>query len=89
MPQADDSNGVGPIVALSFVTAIDTPRRFRRSEDVGSHLGLTPKRYQSGEADNPGRISKFGSSMTRTHLVQAATTLFMRRRNGRLCVSGA
>jgi len=67
--------GVGPIVALSFVTAIDTPHRFRRSEDVGSYLGLTPKRYQSGDADNPGRISKFGSSMTRTHLVQAATTL--------------
>lgn len=67
--------GVGPIVALSFVTAIDTPHRFRRSEDVGSYLGLTPKRYQSGDVDNPGRISKFGNAMTRTHLVQAATTL--------------
>jgi transposase len=67
--------GVGPIVALSFVTAIDTPHRFRRSEDVGSYLGLTPRRYQSGEMDNPGKISKFGSSMTRTHLVQAATSL--------------
>lgn len=67
--------GVGPIVALSFVTAIDTPHRFRKSEDVGSYLGLTPKKYQSGELDNPGRISKFGSLMTRTHLVQAATTL--------------
>jgi transposase len=67
--------GVGPIVALSFVTAIDTPHRFRKSEDVGSYLGLTPRKFQSGELDNPGRISKFGSSMTRTHLVQAATTL--------------
>jgi transposase len=67
--------GVGPVVALSFVTAIDTPHRFRKSEDVGSYLGLTPKKYQSGDFDNPGHISKFGSSMTRTHLVQAATTL--------------
>jgi transposase len=67
--------GVGPVVALSFVTAIDTPHRFRKSEDVGGYLGLTPKKHQSGEVDNPGRISKFGSSMTRTHLVQAATVL--------------
>ena len=67
--------GVGPIVALSFVTAIDTPHRFRRSEDVGGYLGLTPKKYQSGDTDRDVGISKFGSSMTRTHLVGAATTL--------------
>ncbi len=67
--------GVGPIIALSFVTAIDTPHRFRRSEDVGGYLGLTPKKYQSGEMDSDLGISKLGSSMTRTHLVQAATIL--------------
>ena len=67
--------GVGPIVALSFVTAIDTPHRFRRSEDVGAYLGLTPKKYQSGDMERDVGISKFGSSMTRVHLVQAATTL--------------
>jgi transposase len=67
--------GVGPIVALSFVTAIDTPHRFRRSEDIGGYLGLTPKKYQSGDIDHSVGISKFGSSMTRTHLVQAATSL--------------
>ena len=67
--------GVGPIVALSFVTAIDTPHRFRKSQDVGAYLGLTPKKNQSGEMDIDGGISKFGSSMTRVHLVQAATVL--------------
>lgn len=67
--------GVGPIVALSFVTAIDTPHRFRRSEDIGGYLGLTPKKYQSGDVDHNVGISKFGSSMTRTHLVHAATSL--------------
>lgn len=67
--------GVGPIIALSFMTAIDTPHRFRRSEDVGGYLGLTPKKYQSGETDHVGGISKCGSSMTRVHLVQAATVL--------------
>lgn len=67
--------GVGPIVALSFVTAIDTPHRFRKSQDVGAYLGLTPKKNQSGEMDSNCGISKFGSCMTRVHLVQAATSL--------------
>jgi transposase len=66
---------VGPIVALSFVTAIDTPHRFRKSEDVAAYLGLTPKKNQSGKTDKPSGISKFGNSMTRAHLVQAATIL--------------
>jgi transposase len=67
--------GVGPIIALSFVTAIDTPHRFHRSEDVGAYLGLTPKKYQSGNVDRDVGISKSGSTMTRTHLVGAATVL--------------
>ena len=40
--------GVGAIVALTFVAAIDDPGRFRSSKAVGAHFGLTPKRYQSG-----------------------------------------
>lgn len=72
--------GVGPLVALSFMTAIDTPERFSRSEDVGAYLGLTPKQYQSGEIDFRGGISRLGNSMTRSHLVQAATVLLL---NGR------
>ncbi len=67
--------GVGPVVALSFVTAVDTPERFRKAEDVGAYFGLTPKKYQSGEIDYDGRISRLGNAMTRQHLVQAATVL--------------
>jgi transposase len=67
--------GVGPIISLSFVTAIDNPRRFTRSSDVGAYLGLTPKKYQSGDMDHNIGISKAGNTMTRTHLVQAATIL--------------
>jgi transposase len=52
--------GVGAITSLSFVTALDDPTRFRRSCDMGAYLGLTPKRYQSGEVDLAGRISKSG-----------------------------
>jgi transposase len=52
--------GVGPIASLTFKAALDDPTRFKRSRTVGPHFGLTPRRYQSGEHDNPGRISKAG-----------------------------
>jgi transposase len=52
--------GVGPIVAITYVTTIDDPDRFHRSRDVGAHLGLTPRKYASGETDYNGRISKCG-----------------------------
>lgn len=69
--------GVGPIVALSYVTAIDDPRRFSRSEDIGAYFGLTPRQYQSGETDHRDNISRLGNAMTRQHLVQAATVLLI------------
>ena len=67
--------GVGSIIALSFVSSIDDPRRFKKSCDVGAYLGLTPQQYQSGETDIRGNTSRRGDGMTRTHLVQAATVL--------------
>lgn len=67
--------GVGPIVALSFVTAVDDPARFKTMSDVGAYFGLTPKQYQSGEIDIRGNTSRRGNGMTRCHLVQAATVL--------------
>jgi transposase len=57
--------GVGAIVAVTFTSAVDDPARFRRSKDVGAHLGLTPRKYQSGETDRTGRISKAGDAMAR------------------------
>jgi transposase len=47
--------GVGVMVALTYVSAVDDPGRFRSSKTVGAHFGLTPKRYQSGETDITGR----------------------------------
>jgi transposase len=67
--------GVGPIVALNFIATVDDASRFRRSTDVGAFLGLTPRRYQSGEIDRSGRISKCGDAEMRRLLVSAATTL--------------
>lgn len=67
--------GVGPITALSFYSAISDPWRFSRNRDVGPYLGLTPKLFQSGTRSRMGGISKHGSTLTRTHLVSAATVL--------------
>jgi transposase len=64
--------GVGAIVALTFVSAIDDPARFKSSKSVGAHFGLTPKKYQSGETDITGRISKIGDGGVRTAAYEAS-----------------
>ncbi len=63
---------VGPIVALTYASAIDDPGRFTSSKRVGAHFGLTPKKHQSGETDYTGRISKIGDASVRTALYEAA-----------------
>lgn len=63
---------VGPIVSLTYASAIDDPARFKSSKQVGPHFGLTPRRYQSGETDRSGRISKIGDAAVREALYQAA-----------------
>jgi transposase len=71
--------GVGPVAALSFKVSIDDPQRFRRSRTVGAHLGLTPRKYQSGTSvDWGGRISKMGDSSARAALCEAAASLILR-----------
>ncbi len=63
---------VGPIVALTYASAVDDPKRFRSSKATGAHFGLTPRKYQSGETDYTGRISKIGDASVREVLYQAA-----------------
>ena len=70
--------GVGPVVALAYISVIDDPKRFTHARDVGAYLGLTPKRYQSGEVDLAGRISKCGDGFARTCLYEAAGVLLTR-----------
>ena len=67
--------GVGPVTALAFVSTIDDPKRFAHACDVGAYLGLTPRRYQSGELDRTGRISKRGDGLMRSYLFEAANVL--------------
>lgn len=71
--------GVGPITALTFVTAIDDPARFRRSRNVAAYFGLTSKRWQSGTSiDIQGRISKAGDPDVRRALYEAASAMLTR-----------
>jgi transposase len=70
--------GVGALVAITFRTAVDDPGRFGSSKAVGAHFGLTPKRYQSGEMDVIGGISKCGDAMVRTALYEAANAILSR-----------
>lgn len=58
--------GVGAITALTFKAGVDDPSRFKHSRTVAAHFGLTPRRYQSGEIDNPGHISKAGDPDVRS-----------------------
>ena len=70
--------GVGVLVALTYVAAIDDPMRFKSSKATGAHFGLTPRKYQSGETDVAGRISKLGDASVRTALYEAANVILTR-----------
>lgn len=70
--------GVGLLTAILFKAVIDDPTRFKRSKDVPCHLGLTPRKYASGEVDYNGGITKAGDLMLRTHLYGAAARLMQK-----------
>ena len=70
--------GVGFITALTFKAGVDDPKRFKRSRTVGAHFGLTPRRFQSGELDIDGHISKCGDADVRSTLYTAANALLTR-----------
>src|SRR6187401_2738611 len=70
--------GVGPVVALTYRATVDVPARFRKSKSVGAVFGLTCSKYQSGEIDRSGSISRCGDEMMRTMLYEAAQSMLLR-----------
>jgi transposase len=70
--------GVGTVVALAYMTGVEDPGRFKRSSSVAAYFGMTPRRYQSGEIDHAGRISKCGDAMVRALLFESAKGLLSR-----------
>ena len=67
--------GVGPMTSLAFVATIGNAERFAKSRAVGAYVGLTSRRWQSGQMDYAGRISKHGDAMLRSLLFEAANSL--------------
>jgi transposase len=72
--------GVGAVTAASYAAAVERPETFAHSRDVGAWIGLTPRRFQSGEVDYEGHISRRGDGRLRTLLYEAATVLLTRVR---------
>jgi transposase len=70
--------GIGAVVAASFVAAVETPENFTTSRAVGAWIGLTPRRYQSGQVDDDGPISRRGDARLRALLYEAATAMLTR-----------
>jgi transposase len=70
--------GVGPVVALTYRVTVDVPARFRNSKAVGAVFGLTPSKYQSGQNDRTGGISRCGDEMMRVMLYEAAQSMLVR-----------
>jgi transposase len=68
--------GVGALIAIT--SGVDDPSRFAHSKDVGAHFGLTPRKYQSGETDITGAVSRVGDVMVRTALYEGAHILLTR-----------
>ena len=67
--------GVGPVVASTYRATVDVPARFRKSKVGGAVFGLTCAKYQSGEVDRNGRISRCGDEMMRVMLYEAAQSM--------------
>jgi transposase len=72
--------GVGPVVALTYRATVDVPARFRKSKSVGAVFGLTCAKYQSGESERSGRISRCGDEMMRVMLYEAAQAMLHSKR---------
>ena len=72
--------GVGPVTAITYLTTMDAPSRFKRSRNVGAYMGLTPRQYASGEVNRMGRISHCGPAECRSMLYEAAMSLLVRNK---------
>ena len=65
-------SGIGLITSLAYVLTLEDPARFKHSRAVGSFLGLTVRKRQSGGRDPALRITKAGDFYLRRLLIQCA-----------------
>jgi transposase len=84
MKRLQTVDGVGPIVAATYVQAVRDAKRFRSGRQVGAYLGLIPSLYQSGDTHRKGRITKQGNRQARYALTMAAKSLMRTKRSSAL-----
>jgi transposase len=72
--------GIGPVTAMAYVAALEKPDFFKRSRAVAAWLGRTPLRFESGEVEYDGHISRRGDRQLRALLYEAAVVLLTRVR---------
>jgi len=64
--------GVGPRLSEAIVALLDQPERFHKAREVSAYVGMVPKELDSGETRRRGRITKHGSRLVRSLLVEVA-----------------
>jgi transposase len=64
--------GVGPRLSEAIVALLDNPHRFRKASEVSGYIGMVPKRLDSGETERSGHITRQGSRLVRSLLVEVA-----------------
>ena len=64
--------GVGPRLAEAIVALLDQPQRFRKASQVSGYIGMVPKAFDSGESERRGHITRQGSGLVRSLLVEVA-----------------
>ena len=64
--------GVGPRLAEAIVALLDRPQRFRKASQVSGYVGMVPKAFDSGESERRGHITRQGSGLVRSLLVEVA-----------------
>jgi transposase len=62
---------------------IDDPKRFANARQVSAYAGLVPRRYQSGEMDRNGGITKAGCGKLRKLLIEIAWGMLRHNLHGR------
>jgi hypothetical protein len=70
------------LMAMAYVSVIDAPERIANSSKIGAYVGLTPRRYQSGEEDYAWRILRCGDKLLRTYLFERRVSSSIASPNG-------
>ena len=68
-----DIDGIGPVIAATFVAEIGDIGRFESPRRLSSWAGLTPRHRESDEKVKRGHITKQGSTLVRWAAIEAVS----------------